>query len=142
MTNVQVIENRISLVKKYLKILTRYRMYSRKQIENDVDIRGAVERYLYLAAQSTIDLAEAIISLKKYRKPVTIAESFLILGQEEIITARLASKLVKMAGFRNILSHDYAEIDYGIVYSILHDELGDVENFLKIINKAISKRVA
>lgn len=42
MTNSNIIENRISLVQKYLKILERYKDFSRKEIEENMDIRGAV----------------------------------------------------------------------------------------------------
>jgi len=46
MKNYSTIENRISQLKKYLKILERYRKFSRKEIEEDVDVRGMVERYV------------------------------------------------------------------------------------------------
>ncbi len=73
MTNLSVIENKISAAQKHLKILERYKKYSEKEIEEDLDIRGAFERYLSLAIQSTIDLAEAVISYKNFRKPSTMS---------------------------------------------------------------------
>ncbi len=73
MTNLAVIENKISAIRKYLKILERYKKYSRDEIEGNVDIRGAVERYLYLATQAVIDLADAVIAYKNFRKPTTMS---------------------------------------------------------------------
>jgi uncharacterized protein YutE (UPF0331/DUF86 family) len=58
MTSFNLIENKISSTRKYLSILERYEKYSKEEVENNIDIRGAVERYLYLVVQSTIDLAE------------------------------------------------------------------------------------
>ncbi len=49
MTNIHVLENKISAIRGFLNILERYKKYSRDQIQQDVDIRGALERYLYLA---------------------------------------------------------------------------------------------
>lgn len=69
MTHLAVLENRTSLAKKYLTILGTYSKLTKKQILHDITFRGAIERYLYLAIQSSIDLAEAYISYKKYRKP-------------------------------------------------------------------------
>jgi len=86
MSNVKVIENKKSSIRKYLKILQRYNNYSRKEIEDNIDVRGAIERYLYLAIQSTIDLAEAIIAYKNFRKPATMTESFYILNEERLIS--------------------------------------------------------
>jgi len=135
MANLSKIENKISVVKKYLKILEKYKKYRKQDIEENLDIRGAVERYLYLVVQATIDLAEAVISLKDFRKPTTFAESFVILEEEKIIDKKLAEQLVKMVGFRNILAYDYTEIDYEIVYEVLHKRLRDIEEFLKRISE-------
>lgn len=135
MTNIAVIENKISAVKKYLKILERYKKYSQKEIVENIDIKGALERYLYLAVQSAIDLAEAVIAYKDFRKPATMSEIFYILNEEEVIPSNLTNKLSKMVGFRNIITHDYEDIDYAIVYTILHRGLKDIENFIKIISK-------
>lgn len=135
MTDSIIIENKISAVKKYLKILEGYKKYSKKEIEEDLNIKGALERYLYLAIQATIDLAEAIIAYKNFRKPTTMSESFHILNEEKIIPANLTAKMANMVGFRNIVSHDYEKIDYDIVYDILQDKLKDIEEFLEIIKK-------
>jgi uncharacterized protein YutE (UPF0331/DUF86 family) len=137
MININVIENKISAIQKYLKILERYQKYSREEIEENIDIKGAIERYLYLAIQSTIDLAEAVISFKNFRKPTTMAESFIILNEEGIINKELVEQLIKMVGFRNIIAHDYEEIDYDIVYDVLHHRLKDIEKFIEIIKKKI-----
>jgi uncharacterized protein YutE (UPF0331/DUF86 family) len=134
MTNLSVIENKISATQKYLKILERYKKYTEKEIEEDLDIRGAFERYLYLAIQSTIDLAEAVISYKNLRKPSTMSEAFHILSEEGIISSDLKTKLSKMVGFRNIVAHDYDKINYEIAYSILQEGLNDIHEFLRIIS--------
>lgn len=133
MSSLKVIENKISSAKRYLKILQRYRGRKKEEIEGDVDLRGAVERYLYLAVQATIDLAEAVISYKGFRKPTTMSETFEILNEERFISARMTDKLVKMTGFRNIMTHDYEKIDYGIVYNVLQKGRIDLEGFLKRI---------
>jgi len=139
MMNLSVIENKISSIRKYLKILEGYKKYSRKEIEENIDIKGAVERYLYLVTQATIDLAEALISFKNFRKPTTLGENFYILNEEKIIPRDLTQKLVKMVGFRNIMAHDYEKLDYDIVYDVLQNRLADIEEFLRIVKKLIFK---
>ncbi len=134
MTNLSVIENKISAAQKYLKILERYKKYTEKEIEEDLDIRGAFERYIYLAIQSTIDLAEAVISYKNLRKPSTMSEAFYILNEEGIISSDSKTKMSKMVGFRNLIAHDYDEINYEIAYSILQEGLNDIYEFLRTIS--------
>ncbi len=135
MTNFAIIENKISSVKKYLAILADYKKYARPEIETAVDLRGAIERYLYLAIQAAIDLAEATISYKNLRKPSTLSESFNILEENNLISADLAEKLIKMTGFRNLVAHDYENLNYDIVYDILQNRLPDIEDFIKQIEK-------
>lgn len=137
MTNSKTIENKISLVKKYIKILGDYKKYSKDEIQNDQTIKGAVERYLYLASQSTIDLSEAIISYKGLRKPTSMSESFSILNEEKIIPLELTNKMIGMVGFRNVVTHDYDKIDYDIVYDVLQSKLKDIEELLEILAKII-----
>lgn len=135
MTNLSVIENKISSVKKYLSIVERYKIYSRKEIEDNIDIKGAIERYLYLAAQATIDLAEAIISYKNFRKPSTMAESFHILEENSIISKDLTQKMIGMTGFRNAIAHDYDKINYDLVYKIIHQDIEDLQIFTAIVSR-------
>jgi uncharacterized protein YutE (UPF0331/DUF86 family) len=139
MTDLSVIENKLSSIKKYLSILDKFKDYSKDTLENDMIIRGAVERYLYLVSQSAIDLAEAVISYKKLRKPTTMSESFYILGEEKFIDDKLIKKLTKLVGFRNIMAHDYEEVDYDIVYDILQFGLKDIDEFLDSVEKIIKE---
>jgi len=48
-------------------------------------------------------------------------------------------KLEKMAGYRNRLVHYYKEISNEEIYEILQNDLGDLEKFLKEIEKFLNK---
>ncbi|MFZ5908171.1 MAG: type VII toxin-antitoxin system HepT family RNase toxin [Nitrospirota bacterium] len=135
MSNRKALENKISSARKYLTILKRYSPYTKEQIQGSIDIRGAVERYLYLEARAVIDLAEAVIACHDFRKPATMSEAFSILNEEKIIPDKLTGKLVRMVGFRNVLAHDYEDVDYDIVCDVLQKGVRDIEAFLKIIAK-------
>lgn len=137
MTSFSVIENKITSAQKYLKIIREnFLEFSREEIENNLTVKGSVERYLYLVAQSCIDIAEAFISLKNFRKPTTLREGFEILEEEKIIPIELREKMIKMVGFRNVVAHDYEKIDYNKVYDVLHNRLVDIEEFLTQIDKS------
>jgi len=138
MTNLMLIEDKISSIKKYLKILERYKKLSRKEIEQNIDLRGAIERYLYLVTQATIDLAETIIAYKKFRKPTTYSENFDILKEETVISTDLTKNMIDMAGFRNIMTHDYDKLDYKKIYDVLKNKLTDIEKFVKSVSKYLS----
>lgn len=138
MSNISVIESKISSIQKYLKILKTFQHFPQNKLEEDVTLRGAVERYLYLLSQAAIDLAESLIALKDFRRPSTYSDTFHILCEEEIIDVGLTEKLIKMAGFRNIIAHDYEDLDFGIIYDVLQNHLNDIENFLVVIKDKLN----
>lgn len=137
MTNLSAIEVKISSIQKYFKILKNYQKYSQKEIEANLTLRGATERYLYLITQAAIDLAEAIISLKNFRRPSSYTEAFYILKEANFISFELTEKLAKMAGFRNIIAHDYENLDFGIIYDVLKNRIIDIEKFLKKVKEKL-----
>ena len=56
------------------------------------------------------------------------------LGETGIVSEEFAEKkLVPMAGYRNRLTHFYAEITDIEMYQILHDHLEDIREFLRAI---------
>ena len=138
MSNLNVIETKISNIQKYLKLLERYKKFPQKDLEQNPDLKGAVERYLYLATQATIDLGEAIIAFKEFRRPGTYTEVFYILDEGGFISKDLSERLVNMTRFRNIIAHDYEKVDFGILYDALQNRLVDIEEFLKAVEEKLN----
>lgn len=64
-------------------------------------------------------------------------ESFRVLQEAEIIPQDLAQKLSQMVGFRNVMAHDYEDVNYDTVYDILQQGLEDIESFVDTIEEAI-----
>jgi uncharacterized protein YutE (UPF0331/DUF86 family) len=60
---------------------------------------------------------------------------FSLLAKHKALPAPLAKRLTAMAGFRNILVHEYLEIDRHRVYRALKDQVGDFEKFIKAVSK-------
>lgn len=138
MSSLSVIETKISHIQKYLKLLARYKEFSQKEIEQNLDLRGALERYLYLAVQATLDLGEAIIAFKEFRRPGTYTDVFYILGEEKLVSSDLSEKLVNMTKFRNVIAHDYEKVDFGIIYDALKNRLMDIEEFVKSVKEKLN----
>ena len=135
MSNQEVLENKISFIRQQLNFLEEFKNMSYEELLNNSTKRAAVERYLYLVAQASIDLAEAMVAYKKLRKPTTLREGIEILGEVGILPKDFVEKFIKMVGFRNVLAHDYGKVDARIVYIVLTTKLAEVEEFLGYIEK-------
>ncbi|MFO7688442.1 MAG: DUF86 domain-containing protein [Desulfobacterales bacterium] len=98
----------------------------------DPYFQDIIERNLQVAAQSAIDIANRIISIEALEKPRDYYEAILILGRAGILPSDFAQHLAPIAGFRNILVHDYLDINWDEVYGNLQ-HLGDLESFMQYV---------
>lgn len=137
MVRAENIERKLSFLRATLLKLKRYQDMTLEQIRSNQDIQGAVERYLYLAAQASIDASEMYCKLKNFAKPESMAHSIEILQEHKVVGAALADKLMKMVGFRNRLAHGYEIIDYKVVEDVLRGHLDDLEEFAVALEKGM-----
>lgn len=93
----------------------------------------AVERSLHLAIEACLDIGRRIIALEGFRFPDDNKDVFRILAEEGIIASDLVGTMYEMAGFRNIIVHEYVRIDQVVVYSVLKKRLEDFEAFTKAV---------
>jgi uncharacterized protein YutE (UPF0331/DUF86 family) len=105
---------------------------TREQLHHDRDAQHLVLHALYLAVQSTIDLALHVGADAGLAQSVTYQDAFRRLGASGLIDPQLAARLTGWAGLRNVLAHLYPVIDHGRIYDAL-DELSDLEAFARTV---------
>lgn len=96
-------------------------------------LEAAAERRLEKAIQCAIDIASYIVSRNALGNPTHYRDLFLFLGRAEILPPLLVERLEKMAGFRNILIHEYEEVDENRVYQAVHQDIDDLVAFAKTV---------
>ncbi|MBI3333108.1 MAG: DUF86 domain-containing protein [Candidatus Omnitrophica bacterium] len=62
------------------------------------------------------------------------------LGERRILPKDFARQIRKMAGFRNLLVHEYAEVNLATVHDVLQNRLGDFEKFARHIQKYLAAK--
>jgi uncharacterized protein YutE (UPF0331/DUF86 family) len=80
-----------------------------------------------------------MISKLDLEKPETYQDILIILGKNGILPEQFANKIVKMAGFRNILVHGYVDIEKSVIYDHLQHRLSDFDEFMKYIVRFLEK---
>jgi uncharacterized protein YutE (UPF0331/DUF86 family) len=126
------IERRLDELSERLARLRPLQSKSRADFDEDAYLRDIVERNLEIAAQCCIDISHRIISLENALKPSDYAEAILRLGELGVLPPDFARAIAPIAGFRNILIHEYLGIDWDIVYSNLQ-QLDDLDRFGKLV---------
>lgn len=92
---------------------------------------------MLLALQASIDIATGIAVIKTPKRPDTYRETFHLLGRYSIIPEDLAVDLSRLAGFRNLLVHEYAGLDMDQVYRILQTKWQTLDTFRSLIRDFI-----
>ena len=106
---------------------------SKLPLEDDYDKQDITVLNLQRACELVLDMANHTIRIKKLGWPRESAESFTLLKEAGIIDAEMTKQLVGMVGFRNVVVHQYRNIDYQVVGNVVKDHADALIQFAGIL---------
>jgi uncharacterized protein YutE (UPF0331/DUF86 family) len=116
-------KDKVFEIEKFISELESVLPTNIEEYKHDFKIRAICERYFEKIIESTADLACLEINLNGLRKPKNDKDAFEILRDEKIISEELCEKLKDAKGMRNIIAHDYGEIDDEFVFEQVTEHL-------------------
>ncbi|MDO8512367.1 MAG: DUF86 domain-containing protein [bacterium] len=134
----EIVVNKLSSLEETLEKLKKYQALSKNEYFADERNELSVERLFQTGLETVVDIARYLIIENKLQKPGEKNSEFEILANSGILSEELAVKLTKAKSFRNVLVHDYLDVDPEIVYENLQNNLGDLEQFVQIISKVVA----
>ena len=134
MVNIEVIKQRLNQLSTSLNKIERFKEVSLEEFLKDDIIQDVVEYNLFIAINMMIDIATHIVVDNNMGNPETLGEAFNILNREKYLNDKETKVYRNMIGLRNILSHEYVNIDKNIIHSILRNNLIDIKKFIIFIN--------
>ena len=138
MVDRHVVRARIAKIREYVALLRKIRgMADERRFVSDPLVYGNAERYLQLAIQAVLDVSNHIVADMDLTLPADNRALFDLLAKRKIVPVGLARRLGPMAGFRNLLVHEYMEIDRHRVYATLKNDLGDFDKFIRAVSKLL-----
>ncbi len=131
MVRPEVIRKRLNSSREYIRILEGLQRLTYDEFVADPLNYGSAERFLHLVIESLTDMGNHVIAdgdlgiVNAYRDiPSHLANA-------GYITREMQEQWISMIGFRNVLIHDYLDIDRRIVYDILQNRLNDLKSLQK-----------
>jgi uncharacterized protein YutE (UPF0331/DUF86 family) len=100
--------------------------------------QDAINLNLQRACESSIDAAMHLVRIHRLGVPQETREAFELLQRAQIIDPRLADRLKKMVGFRDVAVHDYQRLNLDIVRQIIAQHLDDFLAFTRVLLSAPS----
>ena len=128
----EVIRRRLQKLDDYLAILDGLRGYRLEEFLANPERYGSAERFLQLAIEAVLDMGNHVIAELELGSIETYGDIPRILAEKGYMSSELAERWTRMVGFRNILVHEYLEIDRKVVYDVLQHQLEDLRDLRKV----------
>lgn len=138
MKDTGLIMEKLKELDRYLKQLEVYKEITAEELADNLDQLWIVERGLHLSIQILLDIGNHLLA----GAGITVEDySGIIIKLTELgaIPVEFGKKIKGMAGFRNILVHEYANVDLKKLVVVLHEGLTDFRDFANYIIKYIDR---
>lgn len=124
---------RLAALRKHLDHLhgLRPRVENPRCLENDLSLHNDVLFSLLTVSQLVIDIAGELGARRGLRFE-DYTQAVRNLGSLEAFPPDLVERLARLPGFRNVLLHEYVELDYTVAVAALND-LTPIEQFIRIV---------
>jgi uncharacterized protein YutE (UPF0331/DUF86 family) len=134
----QVVAARLAVLDENLRLLERFATLGLAAYLEDPRNYGAAERFLQLAMEAVFDIGTHCISALKLPRPLAYADILPVLAEAGIISQETRDDLTNLAGFRNVLVHDYIKLDRARVHSFLVTRLEGFRRFSAEVARLLS----
>ncbi len=132
-----VIQRKLALLDTQVSRLETHLMgVTAEQFSENWAQRSMAERALQVAAEIMIDIAERIIAMRGAGPVASAADAMTAL--ERLGVLQSSATYVTIVRFRNLIVHQYEEIDPAILFDLVTNRLVDFRRFRDEIDRAAS----
>lgn len=139
MLNKNFIKNKIGFIQKELNELIKYKDFSFDEIAKSFEKHTIVERIIERIVNDAIDINQHIIKENQLELPNDFKGGFLKLKDLNIYSEKFADEISQSAGLRNIITHQYRDLDEKIFYNSIKDCLEQYNQYCDFILKYLEK---
>ena len=140
MLRARALEARLRRLREVTRRLRRYRERGMDRLARDEDLAWLVERGLQLGCEIVLDTANHILAGAFGRCAETYEQMLDALAAEAVLSPELRSDLRGLGGFRNVLVHDYLELDPARVTAALERAPEQFERFAREVHAWLARR--
>lgn len=101
-------------------------------------LRG-IKYTLVTAIEACVDVAQHLCASEGWGPPRDNGDALELLGRHGVLDTNLSRRLRRAVGFRNVLVHEYVEVDDEIVVSRLKDP-ADLDGFVSAVAEWVSSQ--
>jgi uncharacterized protein YutE (UPF0331/DUF86 family) len=132
----EVIEQKLESLRRCVQRIETKSPADAATLMTDIDLQDIVALNLSRAVQICVDIGAHLIAGMDVPPPDTMGQTFDLLAQGGGLDRDLASRLKKAVGF-HIAVHNYEQINWEIVHSIVTFHLADFARFAKVVARKL-----
>jgi uncharacterized protein YutE (UPF0331/DUF86 family) len=136
----EFVERKLQLIVEEVARLTAFRDVTYEDFTGDPIRLAAVERILERIVLRAIDVNEHLIAslatgeeAKSTR--LTYRDTFLKLADHGVYPRDFAERIARSAGLRNILVHEYNDVDHRIVHASIREALEQFTTYVEAVER-------
>lgn len=136
-----LVRQRLRYLVETVEVLRRFQGLSPEQL-SETATAWSVEHGLQVAIQAVLDITSHLVAALGGRIGDTYRETLLELGQLGVIPLEFARQIAPMAGLRNILVHEYLQVDVREIHRVLTRNLDDLLTFAAYVEQFLRQSCA
>lgn len=133
------IHEKFQKLSEVIEHLEEYRKVPRADFLVDYTVNSASMHHLVLGVEIITDIGNHLLNEVFQVHPKDYQEIILMLGKDGVVPKELATKNADMAKFRNLLIHEYVNIDLRKVYANLQKAPGIFREFAAAFSEFLEK---
>ena len=129
---------KLDKLQSYYTELKSFSSISLDEYINNSIYRRAIERTIQLIVECATDINNMLLKMQGNKGAVDYFNSFIDIAEEDIIPNEFALKIAPSTGLRNILVHEYEEINDEVVYNSINTCLQYYLEYMNLINQYLN----
>lgn len=134
-----LIRRKLSRLNMYLDKLQPIIKHTFNEYLSDQYLKFSAERLIQLIVECASDVNNHVVVEKGQRPPEDYTSSFIRASEVGLISRELADRIKGAGGMRNIIVHEYMDIDDEKVYKTLPIAVSDFKEYIKQVDDFLDK---
>jgi len=135
----ELVTQLLQSLREHVSLLRPFQAQTLDELTRDMVRWHGILHLLQLSVQHVIDISAHLLAGLNAAVPDDYREIILKLGMMGILPYDFAQRIAPMAGFRNVVAHEYLTVDPLIVSKILHQQLSDFDEFIARIYEYLQR---
>lgn len=137
--DIDLVRRKLSRLNMYLEKLKPILQKKLEEYKEDFYLKSSAERLIQLIVECASDINNHVVVETGNRPPEDYNISFTKAAEVGLISRDLAEKIRGSAGMRNILVHEYMDIDDEMVYRAIPLTIKEYKEYIREVEKFIEK---